>query len=81
MKLVNVALLLVIIAPSLQASGWHDYTLRIGDGYTVFRANSMDICISTERGYGILCPREDENVGPVTAYQMLGIYSRKECWK
>jgi hypothetical protein len=50
------------------ASGWQDYTLDIGDGYNVFRANSMDVCIGKANGRIILHPWNYAGVGPVVQY-------------
>ena len=40
------------------ASGWNDYSLGIGDGYNIFRCNSMDVCIGKADGGLILYPDE-----------------------
>jgi len=50
------------------SSGWNDYSLEIGDGYSIFRANNMDVCISNVHGNIILHPDIAENVGPVSKY-------------
>jgi uncharacterized membrane protein len=55
---------------SVHASGWNDYNLDIGDGYMVFRANSMDVCIGQTGGSLILYPQDYAEVGPVIAYDM-----------
>jgi uncharacterized membrane protein len=54
----------------VHASGWNDYSLDIGDGYMVFRANSMDVCIGRTGGSVILYPQDYAEVGPVIAYDM-----------
>lgn len=59
------------MSSSTQASGWNDYSLDIGDGYMVFRANSMDVCIGRTDGRLILYPQNyHAKVGPVIAYDM-----------
>lgn len=63
-------LTLLFISGSAHASGWNDYSLDIGDGYMVFRANSMDVCIGRTGGSLILYPQDFAEVGPVVAYDM-----------
>ena len=70
MKALVIALSLFCTDGFLQASGWNDFRLDIGDGYTVLRANSLDISIGKESGGIILWPLEYESVGPVVGYQM-----------
>ena len=67
-------LLLLLSGANLYASGWNDYELDIGDGYSVFRMNSMDVCIGTKGGSLILYPSDYKHVGPVIDYQMLEKY-------
>jgi hypothetical protein len=50
------------------ATGWNDFTLDIGDGYIVVRANSMDIGIAKANLSGILNPANYPNVGPLIGY-------------
>jgi hypothetical protein len=54
--------------------GWNDYSLDIGDGYMVFRANSMDVCIGQAGGSIILYPQDYAEVGPVVAYEVKNEY-------
>jgi hypothetical protein len=70
MKALYLVLSLFCTCSILKATGWNDYTLDLGDGYTVFRANSLDVCIGKDDGSLILYPRKYEDVGPVVAYQM-----------
>ena len=63
-------LALVFYTGSAHAAGWNDYSLDIGDGYMVFRANSMDVCIGQTDGILILYPQDFAEVGPVVAYDM-----------
>ncbi|MEM0966080.1 MAG: hypothetical protein AAGJ81_08040 [Verrucomicrobiota bacterium] len=51
-------------------AGWTDYTLDIGDGYEVLRANSLEVCIGKKGGGLIFYPQMYEDVGPVVGYQM-----------
>ncbi len=63
------AILIVFLWSSICfASGWNDFTLDIGDGYNVFRANSMDVCISKDNGNLILYPDKYDKLGPVIRY-------------
>ncbi len=68
MKRITAILTFLLSASVCFASGWHDYTLDIGDGYNVFRANSMDVCIGKANGRLILYPNDHDNVGPVVRY-------------
>lgn len=64
-------LALMFLAGSAHASGWNDYSLDIGDGYKVFRANSLQVCIvKTAGSIVILDPMSYPEVGPVVAYDM-----------
>ncbi len=64
-------LALMFLAGSAHASGWNDYSLDIGDGYKVFRADSMQVCIvRTADSIVILDPMSYPEVGPVVAYDM-----------
>ena len=67
MKRISITFAVLISACSCLASGWNDFRLDIGDGYTVYRANSMDVGIG-KAGSLILYPRDDDNVGPVVGY-------------
>lgn len=67
-------LALIFLSGTLYASGWNDYSLEIGDGYTVFRANSLDVCIGRTGGSLILYPKDYDKVGPVVAYEMKNNY-------
>ena len=70
MKSISIALSLFCLCGILRASGWNDYRLSIGDGYTIFRSNSLDISVGKENGWLILYPQDYEGVGPVRAYQI-----------
>jgi len=70
MNRILVILALIFMSVSVHASGWNDYSLDIGDGYMVFRANSMDVCIGQPGGSLILYPQDYAEVGPVIAYDM-----------
>ena len=70
MTRIPVILALMSLAGSAHASGWNDYSLDIGDGYMVFRANSMDVCIGRTGGSLILFPRDYPEVGPVIVYDL-----------
>jgi hypothetical protein len=70
MRSITVILAFLFLSGSVHASGWNDYSLDIGDGYMVFRANSMDVCIGQTGGSLILYPQDYPKVGPVIAYDM-----------
>jgi hypothetical protein len=71
MKLLCSLLCLLLLSSTGFASGWTDYQRDIGDDYTIFRANSMDVCIGRTGGATILFPRDYPGVGPVEGFQML----------
>ncbi|MDD4181422.1 MAG: hypothetical protein PHE87_07320 [Victivallaceae bacterium] len=68
MKLIIFTFAILLLVSTCFASGWNDFTLDIGDGYNIFRANSMDVCIGRTGGSLILYPRNYEKVGPVIRY-------------
>jgi len=49
------------------AQGWNDFELDIGDGYSIVKCNSLDICVCKARGM-ILYPQDYHSVGPVDQY-------------
>lgn len=55
------------IHPS-HAQGFLDYERGIGDGYRIFRANSMEVCIADSKNSVLVSPMEHPGVGPVVAY-------------
>lgn len=59
---------ILLMAPICFASGWGDFSLDIGDGYSVYRCNSLDVCIGKADGSLILYPDKHESVGPVIQY-------------
>ena len=62
-------LLSLLLSNFAYGSGWHDYTLDIGDGYYVFRANARDIGIGhRDKLSSILGPTKV--IGPLQEYQM-----------
>lgn len=68
MKRITTILSILLSASVCLASGWNDFTLDIGDGYNVFCANSIDVCIGRADGRLILYPRDHDKVGPVVNY-------------
>jgi hypothetical protein len=70
MNHVLVILTLILLSANAHASGWNDYSLDIGDGYMVFRANSMEVSIGQTSGSLILYPQDYIGVGPVIAYDI-----------
>lgn len=65
-----IMLCFLLCCESSFASGWHDYQLDIGDGYSIFRANSLDVGIGMNDGGLILSPRDYEGVGPIVKYSV-----------
>jgi len=68
MRQITAILTILLSASACFASGWNDFTLDIGDGYYVFKASSMDVCIGKTGGPLILSPGYYDGVGPVTGY-------------
>lgn len=67
MKRIAIILMLLMSASACLATGWHDYELDIGDGYTIFRANSFDLDISHDRR-SLIGPNSFSEIGPVYGY-------------
>jgi hypothetical protein len=65
--------ILLFYSPSF-ASGWHDFELDIGDGFSIIRANSLDVVLANSDGIIIHGPYDYEDVGPIIAYSMSGDY-------
>jgi hypothetical protein len=74
MKPIQCVFAFLMMVETAFASGWNDYSLDIGDGYMVFRANSLDVCIARTGGRIILFPQDYKDVGPVVAYNMRDEY-------
>jgi len=59
----------MVFASRTSAQGWLDYELEIAPGFTVFRANSFDVCLGTPEGALIICPHDYPGlVGPLVEY-------------
>lgn len=52
------------------ASGWNDYKLDIGDGFSIVRANSLEVVLVSSDNTITLYPGDYEGVGPIVAYSM-----------
>ncbi len=50
-----------------QAAGWQDYTLNLEDGYSIVRANSLEIML-LHKGNIIISPHQFPGIGPITRY-------------
>ena len=59
MKHIRAIFAFLLFSSSLLATGWNDYSLDIGDGYMVFRANSMDVSIGKVAGEGLILYPDD----------------------
>jgi hypothetical protein len=68
MKRITAIFAVLLSASACFASGWSDFTLDIGDGYTVVRCNSLDVCIGKAGHSLILSPGDYDGVGPVVRY-------------
>ena len=62
-------LLLLLLMPlsASWATGWTDFKLDVGDGYSIYKASSMDVCLSKPYGPGV-CGSKESGVGPVSKY-------------
>jgi hypothetical protein len=70
-KRVAAILLFAAISSVCLASGWHDYSLDIGDGYSIVRCNSLQIIVANAHGQILIgpdCDHYDDPVGPVVEY-------------
>ena len=64
-----VAIFVLLLSASVCfATGWHDYTLDIGDGYAIWRNNVMDINVANADRQILIGPGENDPIGPVVAY-------------
>lgn len=73
MKALALALIALAFATvPAQASGWNDYELKIAPGFSIYRANDLDVCLGTSDGSLIVCPSSsrDLSVGPLNAYMV-----------
>jgi hypothetical protein len=64
---------LAILATSTNvagASGWNDYELSIDPGYTIYRCNSLDVCLGHNDGTLIYVPADYAQTGPIDAYNV-----------
>lgn len=68
MKIIVAMVVILFVSITCFATGWHDYELDIGDGYRIFRYNSIDVCIGKVGGSLILLPRNYADLGPVVGY-------------
>lgn len=59
--------ILVLYAPVLLGSGWNDYKLDIGDGYSILRANSFEVVLMHNMNI-IISNYEYRDIGPITHY-------------
>lgn len=63
----SIAALLLLFSIHGHASGWHDFELDIGDGYSIFRANAFDISLS-RKGQIIVSHYDFNDIGPIVGY-------------
>ena len=62
-------LIILLTATNAHATGWLDYKLDIGDGYTIWRNNSIDINVANSEDRILIGFNDNNNpVGPVVAY-------------
>jgi len=63
-------LTLLLLCMSLStgwATGWTDFKLDIGDGYSIYKSSSMDVCLSKPYSPAV-CGSKESGVGPVNKY-------------
>jgi hypothetical protein len=70
MRKTNIIFLLIfpMLVSNAWATGWNDYRLDIGDGYSIIKANSLDICLAESNGSILLRPLDFEHMGPIVGY-------------
>ncbi len=68
--------ILVLACHSAWGAGWHDYTLEIDRDYTIFRANSLDVSLSTSDRESVVGADEKRGTGPLvgTVFTLLFFY-------
>lgn len=69
MKLKAIVPVFLLMCSCCFASGWHDFELDIGDGYTICRTSTMHISLGkTSGGSFVLSPSRYDGVGPIVSY-------------
>ncbi len=68
MKRFIASLIFFAFVPVIHAQGWLDYKLEIGDGYAIWRNNSMDISVANSTDTLLIGPGENDAIGPVVEY-------------
>lgn len=63
----SIAAMLLLFSIAGHASGWHDFELDIGEGYSIFRANTFDISLS-RNGQIIVSHYDFNEIGPIVGY-------------
>lgn len=66
MRLLTLAAV-ALLASLASAQGWTDYSLDIGDGYQIVRANSIDIMLCRDSAI-VLDRDKGPNLGPIVGY-------------
>src|SRR4051812_17549311 len=65
-------ILLVVLLLDLgasYASGWHDYSVEIAPGFSVYRMNNFEVCLGQTGGSLLTCPSSyPGQVGPLVEY-------------
>jgi hypothetical protein len=59
--------ILLAIPARCLATGWADYSIKLGDGYEIVRCNSIDVPLC-RNGFVILSPTNCPDVGPIVKY-------------
>ena len=73
---------LALYAPGLLGSGWNDYNLDIGDGYSIFRANTFEVVLAHNIEI-IVSNHKYSEIGPITHYYKNGesIFLKTAGWE
>ncbi|MHC4574182.1 MAG: hypothetical protein ACYS76_08630 [Planctomycetota bacterium] len=67
MKKVLVFIFYLVTSSGVFATGWNDYELDIGDGYSIVRANTFDVMLVRNKRI-IVSNHNYGNIGPITHY-------------
>ena len=69
--LCSIALIATITAaPNALASGWNDYQLDIGEGFSIVRCNTLDVCLADSSGLILYAPDNFDSTGPINGYSI-----------
>lgn len=61
----------LFLPSTTMAQGWNDFVLPIADGYQIFKANYMEVCLSRSDGKFLYHPGNYNDTGPIFGFANL----------